>query len=529
VKTIVLITGLLLALLSSNLFGKSLIFPPAALPDLTKLGPARIETRWKPRTIPDGYFPTVEGYYVIYNHENLSLYFGPVDNEQEAIQIQKEMDETRNLLVSKNSSLSTSTVGRVKIDFGGEPPTNQSGAPPPGGFQPVRILSGNNTLELGKEEALTENSTGSPSEEPVPSDFGLGGGSAEKGDPIGDSETGGEDETSTSAGSGSAGTEPNSPDDPPGNGILNVLTPEATPGSPSTGQGTPSASPAELASNSGQGSEVDANQGNSAGQESESSSETPGDPPTTPGELAATDRSATGSDQSGKGEGSENNSSPTDSPTGPQGSGSSQSPPAPPEKVAPALPEVSLSDLLSGTPGNKSGTENGSPPSGQQSDPATPPTDKNGESGEASAEEEADTEIQSSPGNQTAAAESTEKTESAESPSSEPRSELATDAPAANSDSSESSAASESETKEASSEQPAEASKETKPVEQPPETTTTKAEPPPTPPSLVSLEMENNEESATSAPTTISINQLLKGNWGSTPPLVPPDDPNQQE
>ena len=66
----------------ADLAGETLIFPPAALSDLAKLGPDRIEVRWKPRSIPDGYFPVVEGYYVVYNHENLSLFFGPVPRKR---------------------------------------------------------------------------------------------------------------------------------------------------------------------------------------------------------------------------------------------------------------------------------------------------------------------------------------------------------------------------------------------------------------------------------------------------------------
>ena len=138
-----------------DLTGKTLIYPPAALSDLVQLGPARIEVRWKPRSIPDGYFPAVEGYYVVYNHENLSLFFGPVSNEKDAIRTQNELEEIRRGLISKNPVLSSSTVGRINIDFGDNPPTGQTN-PPPSGLQPIRVYSGDSTLELGREKEEAE-------------------------------------------------------------------------------------------------------------------------------------------------------------------------------------------------------------------------------------------------------------------------------------------------------------------------------------------------------------------------------------
>lgn len=152
-----------------DLAGKTLIFPPAALSDLVQLGPARIEVRWKPRSIPDGYFPAVEGYYVVYNHENLSLFFGPVSNEKEAIRTQNELAEIRRDLISKNPALSSSTVGRINIDFGENPPTGQTN-PPPLGLQPIRVYSGDSTLELGREKEDAERGS-STTERPASSNY----------------------------------------------------------------------------------------------------------------------------------------------------------------------------------------------------------------------------------------------------------------------------------------------------------------------------------------------------------------------
>lgn len=133
----------------ADLAGETLVFPPAALSDLAKLGPDRIEVRWKPRSIPDGYFPVVEGYYVVYNHENLSLFFGPVPGEKDAIRTQNELTKIRTDFIRKNPALSSSTVGRIHINFGEDPPVGQNLAPPTG-LKPVRVFSGNSTLELGQ-------------------------------------------------------------------------------------------------------------------------------------------------------------------------------------------------------------------------------------------------------------------------------------------------------------------------------------------------------------------------------------------
>ncbi len=159
------------SLFRADLAGETLVFPPAALSDLAKLGPDRIEVRWKPRSIPDGYFPVVEGYYVVYNHENLSLFFGPVPYEKDAIRIQNELTKIRSDLKRKNPALSSSTVGRIHINFGEDPPVSQN-MPPPTGLKPVRVYSGNSTLELGQanEGAELESPT---TEGPTSSTYGI--------------------------------------------------------------------------------------------------------------------------------------------------------------------------------------------------------------------------------------------------------------------------------------------------------------------------------------------------------------------
>ena len=246
-------------LLSSFLFGflfradlaaETLIFPPAALSDLAKLGPERIEVRWKPRSIPDGYFPVVEGYYVVYNHENLSLFFGPVPEEKDAIGTQNELTKIRSELIRRNPALSSSTIGRIHIDFGEDPPVSEY-LPPPGGFKPVRVLSGNSTLELGQANEGAE-SESPETEGPASSTYGI---ATEADSPEGIPEDGADGalnespqgaENSESAPESSSGGSPEegTENDPGETGILKIL---------SQGEGPPNENPgAEGASSEAQ-------------------------------------------------------------------------------------------------------------------------------------------------------------------------------------------------------------------------------------------------------------------------------------
>ena len=74
-------------------------------------------------------------------------------------------------MIRKNPALSSSTVGRIHIDFGEDLPVGEN-LPPPAGFKPVRVLSGNSTLELGqaKEGAELESP---PTEGPASSTYGI--------------------------------------------------------------------------------------------------------------------------------------------------------------------------------------------------------------------------------------------------------------------------------------------------------------------------------------------------------------------
>ena len=153
----------------THLAGETLIFPPAALSDLAKLGADRIAARWNPRSIPDGYFPVVEGYYVVYNHENLSLFFGPVSEEKDAIRTQEELAKIRSDFIRKNPALSSSTIGRININFGDDSNVAQN-TPPPGGFKPIRVYSGDSTLELDKARGGIELETPT-TEDPYPSTY----------------------------------------------------------------------------------------------------------------------------------------------------------------------------------------------------------------------------------------------------------------------------------------------------------------------------------------------------------------------
>ena len=218
-----------------ELAAETLIFPPAALSDLAKLGPERIEVRWKPRSIPDGYFPVVEGYYVVYNHENLSLFFGPVSEEKDAIGTQNELTKIRSDLIRKNPSLTSSTIGRIHIDFGEDPPVSEN-LPPPGGFKPVRVLSGNSTLELGQVNEGAEPDS-PPTEGPASSTYGIAGeadnldGIPEDGSDNALNETpqGAENNESSPESSGGGSPAEERRNDPGETGILKVISQGAGP------------------------------------------------------------------------------------------------------------------------------------------------------------------------------------------------------------------------------------------------------------------------------------------------------------
>ena len=214
-----------------DLAAETLIFPPAALGDLAKLGPERIEVRWKPRSIPDGYFPVVEGYYVVYNHENLSLFFGPVPEEKDAIGTQNELTKIRSDLIRRNPALSSSTVGRIHIDFGEDLPVGQN-IPPPEGFKPVRVLSGNSTLELGQVNEGAEPDSPPTEEGPASSTYDIASeadspeGIPEYGSDSALNETaqGAENNESSPESSGGGSPAEETGNDPGETGILRVLS-----------------------------------------------------------------------------------------------------------------------------------------------------------------------------------------------------------------------------------------------------------------------------------------------------------------
>ena len=66
-------------------------------------------------------------------------------------------------MISRNPALSSSTIGRIRINFGENPSGGQNRVPPTG-LKPVRVHSGDSTLELGQAE-----SEGSAKESPTSS------------------------------------------------------------------------------------------------------------------------------------------------------------------------------------------------------------------------------------------------------------------------------------------------------------------------------------------------------------------------
>lgn len=521
-------------LLAGDLPGKTLIFPPAALPDLIKLGPSRIESRWKPRSVPDGYFPIVEGYYVVYNHENLSLFFGPVDTEREAVTIQAELEETRKYLISKSPSLSTSTVGRIHIDFGGEAPVLQTGTPPPEGFKPVRVLSGNSTLELGKEAETENSSTGSITGDNRSSDYGIGSDTAESGDPSQSphKEDGSTPEAGTPgskkpvSGNSEEGDESQTPPTP-GTGIIDVF-PQGTPSEMKNGVEPPGESPdREAVSDSGPeipgtSQTTEPTSSTNAGHKVVGDSIGPGDTEINrcPEEQSASGITG-GSPQPSleavtreplKSTGAATDSGSSTSPaevTGDSGMDSEN----PASQSSPTVPlgttSTASQPTLPESTGGKSGSE---APESAQTETAS--------SKEAETSEEANTQMDtpdaSLDSTNAAAGKPTESYEKQDSSSTEQSVKSSSEESA----SEEMKKDSEPLKPLSLNTQSAETEKESQenPVE--PATESEPASPPPTP---ASLELEGTIQQSTAPAASLHINQLLKGKLGQPIPSVPPD------
>lgn len=99
------------ALLFSNvsLSAKSVILPVEAIDESAELTAEEFSSLY-PGIDVSGYLPDEEGYYVEYTHENLTYYFGPVDQYEEAIEWKEKLMAIREAVISARLTLQKSEV-----------------------------------------------------------------------------------------------------------------------------------------------------------------------------------------------------------------------------------------------------------------------------------------------------------------------------------------------------------------------------------------------------------------------------------
>ncbi len=95
--------------LTLNLAAKTLILPVEAITDSGTLSADDFSKKY-PGIDISGSVPGEEGWYIQYTHGNLTYYFGPLDDYDEAIQKKLEMEEIRESVLYEAPELSDSTV-----------------------------------------------------------------------------------------------------------------------------------------------------------------------------------------------------------------------------------------------------------------------------------------------------------------------------------------------------------------------------------------------------------------------------------
>ena len=138
------------------LLGAALVYPTAALAHTIVFPTSAIEAAWEldaeefkqefPGIDYTGQGLTDEGWYVRYRHENLTYFFGPVEEEINVYQFERRMHELRNDLVMKRPSLGSSIVDVVFYTY--DPSRGPAGYGT-GGGQGMIVEGGNGTSAQG--------------------------------------------------------------------------------------------------------------------------------------------------------------------------------------------------------------------------------------------------------------------------------------------------------------------------------------------------------------------------------------------
>ena len=136
----------------------TLVLPPAALPDMETMESERFKVRWPQIEINDGTYPIENGFWVTYQHDNLTYFVGPYEEQAAADEGQATFNRIRTQLIAANAKFENSKVGvlelnidRSKLKRGGGPSPGQRPGQldgkielPPSASQPgVRSVSTN--------------------------------------------------------------------------------------------------------------------------------------------------------------------------------------------------------------------------------------------------------------------------------------------------------------------------------------------------------------------------------------------------
>lgn len=92
-----------------SLLGKSVILPVEVIDDSADLTAEEFNSQ-HPGIDVSGYIPDEEGYYIEYTHENLTYYFGPIDQYEEAIVWKDKLMVIREEVISARLTLQKSEV-----------------------------------------------------------------------------------------------------------------------------------------------------------------------------------------------------------------------------------------------------------------------------------------------------------------------------------------------------------------------------------------------------------------------------------
>ena len=95
---------------------RSLVLPVEAV-EASKRMPADIFAEKYPGVDISGSIPDTEGYYVRYIHENLTYYFGPMDDYYDAMDLLQEMVEIREICIISRPELENSRIDIFQFSY----------------------------------------------------------------------------------------------------------------------------------------------------------------------------------------------------------------------------------------------------------------------------------------------------------------------------------------------------------------------------------------------------------------------------